>query len=60
MARNEHPGCSGRGKAKGRPGPTHPVRLNISNVQFDDNCLDAEVQVCAAYIIIIIIIMLVY
>ena len=27
-----------------------PVRLNISsNVQFDDSCLDAEVQVCAAY-----------
>ena len=26
-----------------------PVRLSVSNVQFDDSCLDAEVQVCAAY-----------
>ena len=26
-----------------------PVRLHVSNVQFDESCLDAEVQVCAAY-----------
>ena len=45
--------CDGRVEIKQQldQGPLTwaPVRLSVSNVQFDDSCLDAEVQVCAAY-----------